>query len=154
MAQWKRIISYIVVGIIGVILVNLIASNSLDMQASVSRLEVNEAIMQHLLATLYCFLLGVLLEWRTVVRLIKKERKLLASPLLIPGLILLLISCLSPVVILMRMGIFLPFPHSTKFLSFFFGPLAQSSRVQNLLAVVAGSLIIRGLSKNVPVIRE
>jgi hypothetical protein len=150
MAQRKRIIPYIVVGIVGFILMNLIASNALDMQVSASRLESTKLVNLHLLGTLYCFLLGVLLEWRTVERLIKKDIKMSFSPLLIPGLILLLISCISPVIVITRIGIDLPFPHGKSFLSFFTGPLAQSSRVQNLLAVIAGSMIIRGLSGKAP----
>jgi hypothetical protein len=149
----KKIVPYFVVGILGILLINLIASNYLALSKSASRIEIDEVVMQHIRGTLYCLLLGVLLEWRTVVKLIKREAKLSFSPLLIPGIIILLISSLSPFTFL-RFGINFPFPDSTNFLSFFVGPLSQSFGIQNILAVIAGSIIGKSLSKNAPVIPE
>jgi fructose-specific phosphotransferase system IIC component len=147
-------IPYAVVGILAMLLLNLIASNYFLLRTSINRIEVHESTIRHLLGTLYCFLLGVLLEWRTVVKLIKKETRASFSILFIPSFLILAVSCISPVMILMRFGLILPFPHSTNFLSLLIGPMSQSSLIQNLLAVVAGSMIMKGLSKNSPVIPE
>jgi Na+/H+-translocating membrane pyrophosphatase len=120
------------------LLINLIASNYLSLSESAAGLQNEKAVMLHILGTLYCFLLGVLVEWRTVVKLIKKEAKLSFSTPLIPGFIILLISCISPIIIITRIGIIFPFPF-TSFLSFFIGPLSHSTRIQNLFSVVAGA---------------
>ena len=151
--QLKRVLPYIAVGILGILLLNLIASNALLMEKYGNRLEMKAALI-HILVTLYCFLFGVLLEWRTVVKLVKREAKPSLSPLLIPGFIILLISCISPIIFVMHVGIIFPFPDGTGFLNFLVGPLALSSRIQNILAVAAGVMIMRGLSKNAPGIRE
>lgn len=152
--QWKRLIPYGIVGTLGILLMNLIASTYLSLPGHFSAIEASEAVKQHLLGTLYCFLLGVLLEWRTVVKLIKKEVRLGFSPRLVPGLVILLVGCISPMMIIMKIGIFFPFPIHTSFRSVLFGPLAQSSTVQNILAVIAGSIIIKSLAKNELAIRE
>ncbi len=143
--QLKRIIPYVVVGVLGMLLMNLIASNYFLLRTSINRIEIHESTIRHLLGTLYCFLLGVLLEWRTVVKLIKKKTKISFSiPLIRHSYFSGKLH--SPVMLLMRFGIILPFPYSTNFLSLLIGPMSQSSLIQNLLAVVAGNLIIKSLS--------
>jgi len=146
--QWKRILLYLAIGIIGILLINLIASNSLLIEKGVSEIDITKAIALHILGTLYCFLLGVLLEWRIIEKLIKKEAKLGFSPLLIPGIIILLIGAIPPIMIAILFGIHFPFPEGTTILSFFIGPLSHSSKIQNLLAVIAGSIITKSLTRN------
>jgi uncharacterized membrane protein YhaH (DUF805 family) len=145
--KFKKLFSYVVVGIIGILLANLIAANHLEMSGYAKRLQIEKVLVGHLIGTLYCFLFGLLLEWKTIVALTRREISLHISSLLILDIAILAISCISPATIMMQFGLQLPFPIGTKLLSFFFGPLAQSSNMQNILAVIAGSMIIRGLTK-------
>lgn len=146
--KYKKILPYIVVGLLAILLVNLIAANYLEMRDYANRLQVGNVITRHLAGTLYCFLLGLLLEWKTIVKLAKRKITLHFSPLLILGVIILAISCIAPVTIIMQFGLCKPFPAGTGLLNFFIGPLAQSSNIQNILAVIAGCMIIRGITNN------
>ena len=144
----KKILSYVVVGALGILLENLIASNQLSTNEAARDLHEKKGVLCHIYGGIYSFLLGVLLEWRTVTKLFKKEIKLSPSGLLIPGILILLISFISPIIFMMRFGISLPFPKGNSPSSFIFGPLIHSSIIQKQLSVIAGSIIIKGLSKN------
>lgn len=143
----KKILSDIVVGLIEILLINLIAANYLEMRDDANRLQIENVITRHLIGALYCFLVGLLIEWETIVKIAKREILLHFSPLLLFGIITLAISCIAPATIIMQFGLCKPFPTSTGLLSFFIGPLAQSSLIQDILAVIAGCMIIRGITK-------
>ena len=145
----KTIIPYIVVGIIGILLLNLIAWTYLSRTIGINRIDLEEAAMQHLAGTLFCFLFGLLIEWKIIIGLIKRERKLHFSPLLILGIIILAISCIPPEAVFMQFGLRSPFPISTRLQDFFIGPIAQSSKIQSILAVTSGCLITRGMTRNI-----
>jgi uncharacterized membrane protein YhaH (DUF805 family) len=144
--KFKKLFSYVVVGILGILLANLIAANYLEIRGYANRFQIEKLFMGHLIGTLYCFLFGLLLEWKTIVALARREIALHISSLLILGIVVLAISCISPAIIL-RFGLYLPFPAGSKLLSFFIGPLSQSSNIQNILAVTAGCMILRGMTK-------
>ena len=142
----KAIIPYIIVGVVGILLLNLIAfNNMLTTPTGIDRLEVNTA--EHLVGTLYCFLFGLLIEWKRILGFIKREIKLHFSPLFIIGIIILAISCIPQIAVLLWCGIPNPFPAGTSLSSIFIGPLVHSSIIQSILAVTAGCVIIRGLTQ-------
>ena len=143
----KAIIPYIIVGVLGILLLNLIAfNNQLTTPTGIDRLEVNAA--EHLVGTLWCFLFGLLVEWKTIVRFVKRETRFQFSPLIIIGFIILAISCLPQIAVVIWCGIPGPFPAGTRLSNFFIGPLAHSSIIQSILAVTAGCIIVRGMAKS------
>lgn len=135
--------------VIGLILINLHSANLIEMRAAAYRLMDERTIELHLLGTTYCFLLGVLLQWRTVLKLAKREVKLKLNPLLIPGIILILISLMHPIFLLYQLGLglTLPFPKGGGRTNMLLAPLIQGSTTQNILSIISGFIVIEGLNK-------
>ena len=142
-----RIVKYIVVALIGIILLNLLCANYLSSQEYARRLEVGGVQLFHLLSTLYCLLMGALINWRAIENLVLRKTKLKPNRLLIPGVLLLLISAIHPAVVFqyIAQGFYLPFPAGGVGLNMLLGPLSCTSGIQHMIAVIAGTLITRGL---------
>lgn len=147
--QSKELIRYIVVIVIGLILINLHSANLIDIRVAANRLMDERIIELHLLGTAYCFLLGVLLQWRNVLKLAKREVRLKINPLLIPGIILLLISLMHPIFFLYQLGLGLTLPFSKGGIgtNMLLAPLIQGSTTQNILSIISGFIVIEGLYK-------
>jgi hypothetical protein len=71
--KFKKLIQYVVVTIIGIILLNLYASNYFYMREAAEMAMIDRIIRLQLFAALYCFLFGLLLKWRPIERLITKK---------------------------------------------------------------------------------
>ncbi len=146
--QFKELIKYIVVTLIGLFLLNLYSANLMDIGEAARGLMTERIIKLHILASVYCFLLGVLVEWRSVIKLVTREIKLKHSMLLVPGIILLLISLMHPAFIMTELRLFLlPFPKDGVGINMLIGPFLHASNTQNILSVISGILVIKGLYK-------
>ena len=144
--QWKRILLYLAIGIIGILLINLFASHYIQMEKAAQSFDMQKMKSLYFLGPLYCFLLGVLIRWRAVQMLITREIKLRPNLLLVPGILLLFAGCLSPAHIV-PLGVHLPFPEGGVGLNMLLGPLEVSARINNILSIIAGAVIVRGLYK-------
>jgi hypothetical protein len=142
-----RIVKYIVVTLIGIILLNLLCANLFSHQEYARRLEVGKVQLFHLLSTLYCFLMGALINWRAIENLVLRKTKLKPNRLLIPGALLLLVSAVHPAVVFqyIAQGLYMPFPTGGVGLNMLLGPLTYTSGIQHMIAVIAGVLMTRGL---------
>lgn len=140
----KKIISYIIVVILGVVLLNLVASAQIRASEFASRMKIDGMILWHIYAGVFAFLFGVLLEWHTIVKLLKREIRPGYSWLHICAILMLIISFIPPVIFITNMGIRFPFTYRGS--SLIVGALSHTSVVQKILSVVAGSFIIKGLS--------
>ncbi|MGF7184252.1 hypothetical protein GGQ84_000335 [Desulfitispora alkaliphila] len=151
--KFKELISYIIIGLIGILLLNLYSANSLELREAIDRLMHEKIFKLHLLGVLYIFMLGILVKWRTVLKLVTRKIKLKLNSLLIPGIILLLISSIPPIYILSipsQIGFastFLPFPRGNVGIDMLLGPLIHGS-IQPMLSALSGVIIIQGLHKN------
>ena len=136
-----RIVKYIVVALIGIILLNLLCTNYLSSQEYARRLEGGRVQPFHLLSTLYCLLIGALINWRAIENLVLRKTKLKPNRLLIPGALLLLISAIHPAVVFqyIAQGFYLPFPTAGVGLNMLLGPLSCMSGIQYIIAVIAGN---------------
>ncbi len=143
----KKIILYVIVAILGVLLLNLIATAQIKASECGYYLDTDGLVLWHAFGGVFAFLFGVLLEWRTVVKLLKKEIRLGFSWLHICAIVILIISLIPPSIIIIYIGIRFPFTHGAGGFSLIAGALAHSSVVQKILSVVAGSFIIKGLSQ-------
>ncbi len=104
--------------------------------------------MLHISAMVFCFLFGVLLEWRLLVSIFSKKLSIILNFTLILGLIIFLIGLFPPVFYLMEFGsLHLPFPKGGIGINVLFGMLNQFSNVQAILSVTAGTMIIKGISQ-------
>ncbi len=142
-----RIVKYIVVTLIGIILLNLLCANFLSFQEYARRLETGKVQLFHLLSTLYCFLMGALINWRAIEKLVLRKTQLKPNRLLIPGALLLLMSAVHPAIVFqyIAQGFYMPFPIAGVGLNMLLGPLTCTSGIQYMIAVIAGTLITRGL---------
>ena len=143
--QLKDFIKYFAVTLIGFILLNLFSAVLIDMREAGQQLMAGRIVQLHVLATFYCFLLGVLVEWRPIVKLVAGRLKLNINRALIPGILLLLISLIHPV-LLLQWGVN-PNPAGGFGINMITDPFIQSANGQNLLSVISGIIIIRGLYK-------
>jgi len=108
--------------------------------------EIGRTAQLHIFATIYCFLLGVLVKWPAVINIVTGKTPLKVNRLWIAGALLLAISLIHSVYFI-RMGITLPFPAGGFGINMLTGPFNQSSNPQNILAVISGIMIINGLYK-------
>lgn len=146
--QFKELIKYIVVILVGLLLLNLYSATLMDIREAAQRLAGDRAIRLHILASFLCFLLGVLVEWRSVLKLVAREMKLTLNLLLVPGIILLVISLMHPSVILFELGrLHFPFPKDGVGINMLIGPFLHASNTQNILSVISGIIVIKGLYK-------
>ena len=144
----KKIIMYIGVFFIAVLILNVYSSLLWDIKEAASQLDVNRMTMSHISAMIFCFLFGVLLEWRLLISIFSKKVSIKLSFSLILGLILFLIGLFPPVFYLMEFGsLHLPFPKGGIGINVLFGMLNQFSSVQAILSVAAGTLVIKGINQ-------
>ncbi|MCW3491529.1 hypothetical protein [Dethiobacter alkaliphilus] len=150
--QIKDLIKYIVVTLVGLLLLNLYSATLMGLRGDglgFQSLSLDRAVRLHFFASAYCVLLGVLVEWRSVVKLVTREIKLKPNLLLVPGIIFLLVSLMHPgfIIIVLRQRLHLPFPNGGVGINMLIGPLLTSS-TQNILSVISGILVIKGLHKS------
>lgn len=145
--KFKNLIIYIIVIILGIILLNLLTANYIEIKKAADMYMIERIIKLLLLETLYCFLFGVLLKWHSVVKLATREVKLRLNLLFIPGIILLLISSMHPYII-SCLGLHFPFPRGGVGINFLIAPLVYTSNIRNILSVASGTIIIKGLYKS------
>jgi|GEM_PF-2366013 len=144
--RFKKAIPYIIATIIGILLINLLASHYMQMEKATQMFDLETIMQTYFLGTLYCFLIGVLLKWRAVAMLIMKKVKLRLNLLLVPGVLLLLVSFLNPGYYV-TLGVYMPFPEGGVGMNMLLGPLQLTMRIQNILSVIAGTIIVRGFYK-------
>lgn len=144
----KTIIPYVVVLIMGVLLLNIIATSQLNGYEFAKQFDIKGAVLWHILGGVFAFLFGVLLEWRTVVKLLRREIRPSISWLHICAVLIFIISLIPPVIIVMHIGIKFPFTTGTGSFSLIGGALSHSSIVQGILSVTAGSATIKACIKN------
>lgn len=146
----KKIMTYIGVFVIALFILNIYSSLLWDTREAASKLDVNRMVLLHIYAMICCFLFGVLLEWKRVILIFKNRPSIKISFSLILGLILLLIAIFPPMFYVMELDSFhLPFPKDGIGVNMFFGVVNQASNVQAILSVVAGTLIIKGISREI-----
>jgi hypothetical protein len=144
-----KIIPYIIVVALGILLLNLVATAQLHLHAYAQRIDMDGVIMWHILGALFAFLFGVLTEWRKTLMLVKKEIRISISALCVFGILLFVISLIPPWTFVMLFGINFPFTYGGGSFSLIVGALSHSSIVQYILSVVAGGMVIKGLTQKI-----
>ncbi|MFZ7102088.1 MAG: hypothetical protein ACOWWO_05415 [Peptococcaceae bacterium] len=145
----RKLIPYIIVVALGILLLNLIATAQLHMHTSAQNIDTNAYVMWHMIGVAFAFLLGVLTEWPKVLKLVKKELRIGFSALCVFGILLFSISLIPPSTFLMLFGINFPFTYGGGSFSLIAGAMTHSSIVQYILSVVAGGMVIKGLTQKI-----
>ncbi len=156
----KKIGAYVAVFLLGVLLLQLMASANIKLMEASQRLEVDEMVAPYLIRSTAAILMGMLVKWRRVLEIIKKGFRFNLK--LVPGIVLGLISLIPPYQLFyyFRIGRFLPavdFSNISSLFSLglegllttlFIAPLFSGGGIVLVLSVVAGVLIVEGLNNN------
>lgn len=152
--NYKDIGAYLLVFFIGLLLLHLMAAAQFEYNEANQRLSTDEMLKPYLIKYLGGILMGVLVKWRTVLKIAQGEININLK--LLPGIILGLIS-LFPVWFLPRLfPIYTPpldFSSLSRLLSLgleglptlFFSPFMIGGGIPLVLSVAAGVLMIEGL---------
>lgn len=142
----KSIVVFLVVFLGGLIL-NVYTSILWEIREVASQLDVTNMILYHISAMMLCFMLGLLLEHQRLVQLTIQRGKIKTSSSFYFGLVLLALAMFPPVFYVINLGSFQPpFPKGGVGINMFIGLFNQFSNVQAILSVMAGSLIIKGIT--------
>jgi hypothetical protein len=142
----NKIVEYILVVVAFIVLINLFASNLIEIQEAAAYVEVDRIIFLQLLSSLYIILIGLLVERHLIVKLIKTQRFKI-TPTFFVGLFMVVIGLLHAT-FYMKIGVFSlhqPFPNGGFGLNILFAPLFQGASVQHLITLLGTIILIRGL---------
>lgn len=142
----KKVIEYAMVSITFVILINLFASNIIDIQEAAHYLDIDRVITLHMLSSLYIIIMGLLIERHLVAKMIA-TRKIALTPLFFIGLFMLIIGMLHTT-FYMKIGVFSyyqPFPIGGFGVNLLLAPLYQGASVQHIITLLATIVLVRGL---------
>ena len=145
----RKFIPYIIVAALGILLLNLVATAQIHAHTSAQKIDMNSYVMWHIIGAAFAFLFGVLTEWRNLLKLVKKELRTGFSALCAFGILLFAISLIPPSTFLTTFGINFPFTYGGGSFSLIVGAMTHSSIVQYILSVVAGGMLIKGLSQKI-----
>jgi hypothetical protein len=145
----RKFISYIIVVALGILLLNLVATAQLHANTSAQNIDSDGIVMWHIIGVVFALLFGVLTEWSNVWKLVKKELRTGFSALCVFGILLFAISLIPPSTFVTLFGINFPFTYGEGSFSLIAGAISNSSIVQYILSVVAGGMIIKGLTQKV-----
>ncbi len=156
---FKNAGAYIAIFIFGVLLLQLIASANIKLMEASQRLQPDDMVAPYLIRSASAILMGMLVKWRRVLEIVEKGFKF--NPKLVPGIVLGLISSIPTyhLFYFFRLGRFQPidFSNISNLFSFgfegffstlFIAPFVAGGGTTLVLSVVAGVLIVEGLSDN------
>gem|GEM_PF-4089373 len=156
--NYKEIIKYVIVFVVGFILLQLITMTNMELSKAIERIDTEKMVVPYLFRSLCGIFFGFLIKWRAFLKLFRGNAGVNAK--LFPGILLALIS-LTPHFYLARLfRLSGPFTFSTiqdifsyEFSSvinmLFVSPVVfGGGAVIMVLSVSAGLLIVEGLYKN------
>lgn len=143
--NYKRIVGYTLIIILGILILNLLAANQSNMQAAADRLHTHRLTRLHLIRAVYGLILGLLVKWQVIIKLIQGnfERNLMNLKLF-SGVLLFLISLFPPMAFSQQFGLSTPFPLSQIGIHIIWAPF-QYGTTQLIISIISGVLIAEGL---------
>lgn len=147
MIKLKKIITYFALSVIGILILGFLSANTRAISTAANMMQFNEVAELHLLGTLYCFLFGILLSWRNFEGLIKRDIQIKFNKFFILGIFLLLISSIHPSYIMIKLGPFVGASDSVGNIWIYIltAPLRLTTNIHNILSVLAGMAVIKGI---------